>query len=364
MANSNCRTKEFDTVHHLVSRIAHRVYFLKDEDRNDFVEMMRRAADFCGIELVGWCVMTNHFHILAYLPQRMEVDEPEVLRRYGRLRGQAVAEMKAKEFAEWRQKGECGEKRVQDWLARARHRMYDIGSFMKIVKQWFTESYNLRYSHKGTLWESAYYDRVVSFAQSEIAKCLGYIHLNPIRAAAVARYDEYIWSSYTAFRRGDPVAVKGMRIAYGDEMSEEEITMCHVELLDGLLEEVKLRRAEDIARKRAAGYEIPADVLTSEAMIAQAAAHLEEVRVASVAIRAEACVRSKWAEKKEAQISRIRAYLVNCVEVTAKDIAAATDIPVRTTYRLLTDMVAGGMAEQLDCGVARLYRWKNLARAV
>lgn len=307
--------------------------------------------------------MTNHFHILAYLPQRVEVDEAEVLRRYGRLRGQAVAGMKAKEFSEWRRKGECGEKRVQEWLVTTWRRMYDIGSFMKILKQWFTETYNLRYSHKGTLWESVYYDRVVVFSESEIAKCLGYIHLNPIRAAAVSRYDEYIWSSYTAFRRGDPVAGKGMRYAYG-EIEECEIVARHVELLDNLLEETKLRRAEDIARKRAAGYEIPADALTTEAMIAQAAAHLEEVRIASVAIRAEACVRSKWAERKEAQVSRIRAYLVDCVEVTARDVAAATDIPVRTTYRLLADMVAGGMVEQLDRGVTRWYRWKNLARAV
>ena len=65
MANSNYRTKDHDTVHHLVSRIAHRVYFLKDEERNDFIEMMRRTAEFCGIELIGWCIMTNHFHILA-----------------------------------------------------------------------------------------------------------------------------------------------------------------------------------------------------------------------------------------------------------------------------------------------------------
>ena len=52
MANSNNRIKEPETVHHLVSRIAHRVYFLKDEECDEFIDMMRRTAEFCGIELI------------------------------------------------------------------------------------------------------------------------------------------------------------------------------------------------------------------------------------------------------------------------------------------------------------------------
>ena len=54
MANSNNRVKDYNTVHHLVSRIAHRVYFLKDDERMDFLEMVRRTAEFTGIRLVGW----------------------------------------------------------------------------------------------------------------------------------------------------------------------------------------------------------------------------------------------------------------------------------------------------------------------
>ena len=44
MANSNGRVKDYGTVHHLVSRIAHRVYFLKEEERGDFLEMAECLA--------------------------------------------------------------------------------------------------------------------------------------------------------------------------------------------------------------------------------------------------------------------------------------------------------------------------------
>ena len=254
MANSNNRIKEPETVHHLVSRIAHRVYFLKDEERNEFIDMMRRTAEFCGIELIGWCIMTNHFHILAYLPKPQQVDEDEILRRYCLLKGQAAASALSTTFDKWRREGELGIRRVKEELDKMRGRMYDIGSFMKILKQWFSMEYNRRYSHKGTLWESAYHDRIVEQSISKMAECLGYIHLNPIRAAVVDKFDGYFWSSYTAFRRGNRLSEKGMRFIYGDDDSLEEITERHESLLERLLEKEKLRRAEEIARKRVVGF--------------------------------------------------------------------------------------------------------------
>ena len=217
MSNSNSRNKEVETVHHLTSRIAHRVYFLKECERNDFLEIVRRAADFAGIKLLGWCVMSNHFHLLVHLPERVEVCELEVLRRYGVLKGRSAAEEVEKSFVAWRKDKVNGEARVTAWLESQRRRMYDVGIFMKIVKQWFTEEYNKRNGHCGTLWEAVYHDRVVPFEIKAMSECLGYIHLNPIRAAVTDRFDGYAWSSYAAFCRGDEVATEGMRFVYGEE---------------------------------------------------------------------------------------------------------------------------------------------------
>ena len=278
MANSNGRVKECGTVHHLVSRIAHRVYFLKDEERRDFLEIVRRAAEFAGLQLIGWCVMGNHFHLLVFLPERREMGETELLRRYGVLKGAKAAEDMAAMLGKWRSEGELGDRRVSEWLDGQRRRMYDVGSFMKIVKQWFTAEYNRRNAHKGTLWESAYFGRVVPRRTKDMAECLAYIHLNPIRAAATDRFDGYAWSSYSAFRKGEPIATEGMRFVYGGGTSVEEMAEAHENLLWALLEKEKLRRAEEIARRRADGYEVPPDSLTTEAMVAQKEAHLAEVR--------------------------------------------------------------------------------------
>jgi REP element-mobilizing transposase RayT len=350
MANSNYRTKGHDTVHHLVSRIAHRVYFLKDEERNDFIEMMRRAAEFCGIELIGWCIMTNHFHILAYLPQRKELSEEEVLRRYGVLKGVKAKEEMVQSFAKWRRQDAAGEKRVEEWLLKIQCRMYDVSSYMKILKQWFTIEYNRRYSHKGTLWEAAYFDKVVSFKDRGVQKCLGYIHLNPIRSAATSQYDGYVWSSYAAFCRGDAVATKGMIIAYGEDLSLSEVQWRHEKLLDALLEEEKLRRAEDIARKRLAGYDLPADPLTNEAMIIQAAAHIEEVRSASIALEIEQEIEMRRKEKKLSLEKAVISAIIAHNDIDANMISDIISQPISSTYRILARMKKRGVIEQVCYG--------------
>ena len=346
MSNSNGRNKECDTVHHLVSRIAHRVYFLEESERMDFLEMARRAAEFTGIQLIGWCVMTNHFHLLVHLPVPTEVDETEVLRRYGILKGKQSAAIKSSMLAAWRAQGEAGAKRADEWLARQRRRMYDVGEFMKIVKQWFTEEYNRRHKHKGTLWESAYFDRVVPTTESEMAKCLGYIHLNPIRAAASDSFDGFIWSSYTAFLKDDPTAVAGMRFVYGDDTPIGEIVQRHEVLMDALLEKEKLRRAEEIARKRAAGYEMPADPLTTEAMIAQSSAHLAEVQKASMALRSSMEGEYRRADRRKLRDDEVLAILETNPEMDVPSIADRLNVGLSRAYAILGRLKQDGRLER------------------
>ena len=346
MANSNGRVKDYETVHHLVSRIAHRVYFLKEEERSDFLEMVRRSAEFTGIRLLGWCVMGNHFHLFVYLPEPETLDECEVLRRYGVLKGTQAAEAMESAFAGWRKDGEFGETRVAEWLDRQRSRMYDIGSFMKIAKQWFTMEYNRRNAHKGTLWESAYFDRVVKCRTEDMSKCLAYIHLNPIRAAASDRFDGYAWSSYSAFRKGEPIATAGMRFVYGEAESDGEIAALHEALMGSLLEEEKKRRAEEIARRRADGYEMPLDPLTTEAMVAQRAAHAAEVRKSLAELHEAIGAERRRTARRELREKEVVALLRASPEMDVPILAERLGVGIGMAYRVLAGMRKKGMVER------------------
>ena len=335
MAASNHRIKDYGTVHHLTSRIAHRVYFLKEEERNDFIEIMLRVAEFCGIELVGWCIMANHFHILAYLPKPPEsISNEEIIRRYGLVAGIGGRESLLCEFDRWEKQGDTGAKLMSDAILRLRARMYSISWFMKMLKQWFTEEYNRRNGHKGTMWEATYHDRVLAaLTLQDTRDCLCYIHLNPIRAAITPDFDGYGWSSLCAFKRGDSTAIKGMRLVYGETLSVLETLAIHHERMAELLEAIKLKRAAEIARKRAAGYAMPCDVLTSESMIAQAAANRERIQRALIDLHAERELTTKVAERQQLIAKEIEMTLEMDPEVGTASLAERTGLSLSTVQR-------------------------------
>ena len=57
---------------HLISRIARRAFFLNDEEKTRFVERLGRVATFSGAEVLAYCIMSNHFHVLVYVPDILE----------------------------------------------------------------------------------------------------------------------------------------------------------------------------------------------------------------------------------------------------------------------------------------------------
>ena len=67
-----------DLCYHLISRIANRAFYLTDEERTRFVERLWRVARFSGVEVLAYCFMSNHFHLLVHLPEVPELSDEEL----------------------------------------------------------------------------------------------------------------------------------------------------------------------------------------------------------------------------------------------------------------------------------------------
>ena len=63
---------------HLISRIAHRAFFLDDEEETRFVERLWRVAAFPGVVVLAHCFMRNHFHVLVYVPDLLGTGRDKV----------------------------------------------------------------------------------------------------------------------------------------------------------------------------------------------------------------------------------------------------------------------------------------------
>ena len=355
------RNTEYNTVHHLTSRIAHRAFFLKEDERNDFVDLMRRVSAFSGVELLGWCVLDNHFHIYVHLPVPTPLTDEEVLARFRLLKGDAsrllADESDDRIVNPYGQTGaECqtpcastdggrGEARAK-LVMSIRRRMYSIAEYMRMIKKWFSDAYNERNGHKGTMWEAVYGDHPFPMPDEDDAfnalrDILAYIHLNPVRAALTDDFDGYPWSSYAAYRQGDEVAIAAMRRAYPG-YTDAEIVEVHESRMERLLEAWKLKRAKEIARKRIAGYEIPSDALTDECKIAQAKEQLERLQKKVIELQLQRSIAKGHGGTRELIIQQILALTEIDPDGTPQTFADALKVPLRTVQRYVTDLVRSG----------------------
>jgi REP element-mobilizing transposase RayT len=202
---------EGEAFYHVVSRIANKAFLLNDaEKKRVFVNMMHRAADFSGVDVITYVVMDNHFHLCLKIPEREgEVPESEILRRVGVLYGKDRRDALERRLAGCREEGDDAAADAE--LARLRSRMGDLSEFMKTFKQRVSQWYNSNYGHEGTLWGGRFKSVLVEDGRY-LRNLVAYIHGNPIRAGLVTRAADYEWSAPGAAAKGDIRARKGLSL--------------------------------------------------------------------------------------------------------------------------------------------------------
>ena len=163
------RLIEQDRCYHLTSRLAHRAFFLDDEEKGRAVALMRRVEEFSGVTVLAYAFMSNHFHIFIYVPKAEEIGEAEIMRRIRVLyRDASLSQVAAKwnrlkaEERELPVRGRPTGKRVSRFEAYKSsfvRRMWNSSEFMRTFKQHFTMSFNGRRGHSGTMFEGRYHER-------------------------------------------------------------------------------------------------------------------------------------------------------------------------------------------------------------
>lgn len=192
--------------YHCISRVVGREYIFKDDDKDQFVHWMHAYAEAFDVQVLTYCIMSNHVHIILEIPERPKIwpTEEEFLKRHLMLHGEETNEKLRLEMTTW-----TGEKRRQ-WLHSMQQHLCDVSRYMKVVKQRFTQWYNRENQRRGTLWEERFKSVLIEGTQVALAKVGAYIELNPVRANLVDDPKDYPWCGYAAAFAGKKVAVDGL----------------------------------------------------------------------------------------------------------------------------------------------------------
>ena len=210
MARPNRIKLDGEGYYHVIDRIAHREFLLRDERiKKRLLDLMRRAAEFSGVDVCTYVLMDNHLHLCVHVPEAGEIDEQTVVERVGTLYGEPHAAALRTELERLRAAGmEADAVRMLD---RLRARMGDLSEFMKTFKQRVTQWYNRELGHEGTLW-CGRFKSVLLEKDDAVRAVANYIHCNPVRAKMVESAEDYRWSGLGAAARGDARAIRGLSV--------------------------------------------------------------------------------------------------------------------------------------------------------
>jgi REP element-mobilizing transposase RayT len=187
-------------------------------------EILRRqlwqVADYCGVQVLTYAVLSNHFHVLVRVPQEQPVSDAELLRRFNVLYPRPTRYQSARLEVIREQLASNGPD-AQAWRRRQLALMGDVSQFMKLVKQRFTIWYNKAHQRCGTLWSERFKSTLVEGEGRVLETMAVYIDLNCVRAGLVSDPKDYRFCGYAEAVAGNPTAQAGIRAVVGGQDWEE-----------------------------------------------------------------------------------------------------------------------------------------------
>ncbi|MGK5093622.1 transposase [Deltaproteobacteria bacterium TL4] len=163
------------TVYHVMSRTALDGFPLGDVEKDYLLELIKGFSGLYLVEIMGFALMGNHFHLLARVLPEGDFSDEEIR---GRL------------------KGFYGDKKhlTDGELLKYREKLGSLSEFVREVKQSFTRYFNKERKRFGFFWGQRFKSVIVEDGETLI-NCLAYIDLNPVRAGLVKQPEDYRWNT-------------------------------------------------------------------------------------------------------------------------------------------------------------------------
>lgn len=198
MRAARLKVRGQNAIYHCVTRVVGGALLLDNRCKEVLRKQIRYMAKFCGVEVLTYCIMSNHFHVLVCVPGQLDLSDDELIQRFSLLYGHDKGRVDA--FESILRNGGQDAQAERDKLLR---RMGDVSLFMKELKQRFSIWYNKNHQRFGTFWAERFKSVLIENASACLRTVAAYIDLNPVRAGLVEDPKDYRFCGYADAVVGD-----------------------------------------------------------------------------------------------------------------------------------------------------------------
>jgi len=201
--------EEGAAVYHCMSRTVNGERLFDEAAREVLRRQFWQLADYCGVQVITYAILSNHFHVLIRVPQRTALSDAELLRRYRVLYPKPTRYQTA-QFSVIRSQLAVDGPDAVAWRQRQLALMGDVSQYMKLVKQRFTIWFNKAHDRYGTLWAERFKSVLVEPMGHVVQTMAAYIDLNCVRAGLVRDPKDYRFCGYAEAVAGEAAAQCGL----------------------------------------------------------------------------------------------------------------------------------------------------------
>lgn len=127
--------------HIMVQGINKNYIFNNKRDKNKYIEILNKYKKQCNIQILSYCIMDNHAHLLLYMKE-----------------------------------------------------IKDMSRFMHAVNTSYSNYYNKTNNRVGYVFRDRYKSEPI-YKEKYLLNCINYIHMNPVKAGIIKNAKEYKYSS-------------------------------------------------------------------------------------------------------------------------------------------------------------------------
>ena len=215
-----------EAVYHCMTRTVNGERILDDPAREVLRKQLWQIADYCGVLILTYTILSNHFHVLVRVPQKQLPPDVELLRRYQVLYPRPTKYQCARLEVIQAQLASNGPEAIE-WRRRQIALMGDVSQFMKLVKQRFSVWFNRSHQRYGTLWSERFKSVLVEPQGRALETMATYIDLNCVRAGLASDPKDYRFCGYAEAVAGNTAAQAGLLSILGGTWPEAQATYRH-----------------------------------------------------------------------------------------------------------------------------------------